>query len=856
MVLAEYRRKRHFGRTPEPSGKATKRRSTRQLQFVVQKHAARRLHYDFRLELDGVLVSWAVPKGPSLDPGQKRLAVHVEDHPLDYADFEGQIAKGEYGGGEVILWDRGTWTPEGNPHEDLARGRLEFHLAGEKLNGGWLLLRMKDGRGRGKDNWLLIKRRDEAARPEREYDVTLQQPASVKSGRQLDGANNGRPAPSVAKNREPRASKPGALQVADFPVQLASLVDEAPQGRQWIHEIKFDGYRMLAIVHRQSAKLYTRNELDWTSRYPTVAKAAGHLRVHSAVLDGELVALDDAGVSRFQLLQNAADGDPSHLVYYAFDLLHLDGEDLRELPLAIRKERLAKIVGTSADGPIRYSDHFANRGPEFLQECCSRGLEGIVSKRADRPYVAGRTRDWLKVKCAAREELVIGGFTDATAAGREFGALLLGYFHGGRLVYAGRVGTGFDVATLRALKRRLDKLRQPTSPFATLPSRERGTGLHWVRPQLVAQIALGSWTDAGILRHASYQGLREDKPASEVGPPESLAVLLQKEQPMRQTAKPNSIATGTPRPAATLSRRKRAQVRSGAQANQPAPPLTHPERVLFPDVGLTKRELAEYYTTIADRILPHVAGRPLSLLRCPEGVGEPCFFQKHAVTGTPEALRRVKVQERDKVEEYLVVDDAAGLVALAQMSVLEIHPWGSTADQLEQPNRLIFDLDPGPDVEWKAIVDAALLLRETLGHLELKTFVKTSGGKGLHVVAPLSGETTWATLKNFARAVAEHIAQQQPELYTAKMAKAVRKARVFIDYLRNDRGATAVAPYSPRARAGAPISMPLAWDELSGKAPDGAFTVASMRQRLARSSRDPWKGFLALRQQLPKFAVD
>lgn len=853
MALAEYRRKRHFGKTPEPSGKATKRRSRRQLQFVIQKHAARRLHYDLRLELDGVLVSWAVPKGPSLDPHDKRLAVHVEDHPLDYAGFEGRIPEGEYGAGEVIVWDRGTWTPDGDPRKDLARGRLEFHLDGEKLSGGWRLLRM-NGRASGDhDQWLLIKRSDEAARPHSELDVAAEQPESVKSGRLISEIANGRPRARAKGKRKAARSKAGQLKPSDFPLALATLVREPPSGKDWLHEIKFDGYRILMFVERDASgrttsRLYTRNQLDWTDHYPAVAQAATELPVESAVLDGELVALDDNGVSRFQLLQNAASNRSSPLVYFAFDLFHLDGDDLRAKPLAERKEALSELIGASGTGPIRYSDHIAGRGGDFLGECCRRGLEGIVSKRADRPHQPGRTHDWLKIKCVGREELVIGGFTDSTAAGRALGALLVGYFEDGRLAYAGRVGTGFNTQTLRTLRSRLDKLREADSPFIRIAARERGPGVHWVRPELVAQIEFGSWTDDGILRHASFQGLREDKPAGSVGRPESLGGPRQE----------NSMPTPKKRPISKKRAKSRSISRSAAarrSAKSASVTLTHPERVLYRDGSVTKQDLADYYAAVAKVLLPHVVDRPLSMLRCPEGVGKPCFFQKHAAAGTPAALRRVPIAEKDGTEEYLVVDDAAGLTALAQMSVLEIHPWGSRADKVEQPDRLIFDLDPGPDVAWQAVIDGALALRDVLGHLELESFLKTSGGKGLHVVVPLTGPCTWPVLKQFARAVAEHLAGEEPDRYTAKMAKSARPGRVFIDYLRNDRGATAVAPYSPRARAGAPVAMPIAWDDLSSLKSANQFTIESARERLNVSSGDPWRGFFKVKQKLPKFAT-
>jgi len=604
-------------------------------------------------------------------------------------------------------------------------------------------------------------------------------------------------------------------------------------------------------------RLVTRGGLDWTGRYHQVAQAAQSLAADATVLDGEIVALDEGGVSQFQLLQNAAANRNQPLVYYVFDLLHLDGEDWRSRPLAERKQRLAELLEPQQNA-IRYSDHVAAQGADFLAECCRRGLEGIICKRADRPYPSGRSLDWLKVKCLGREELVVGGYTDSPAAGRPIGALLLGYYRDKRLFYAGRVGTGFDGKVLADLYRRLEGLNQAKCPFDEVPSRERRAG-HWVRPELVAQIEFGSWTDAGVVRHASFQGLREDKPAHAVGPPESLKPRLT-EDAMKQAKKGSTQSSPAPaHQRAKPAKRQREATRSNGTSRNPssrdsAVVLTNPQRILYPDVSLTKQALADYYAVYVDLLLPHVGGRPLSMLRCPEGVEEACFFQKHAAAGTPQALRRIPIEEKDGVEEYLVVDDANGLRALAQMSILEIHPWGSPATNIEQPDRLIFDLDPGPKVEWQAVADAALEVRDVLAHLELKTFVKTSGGKGLHVVAPLTGKVTWSALKQFARAIAEHLAQQKPDVYTAKIAKAARTGRVFIDYLRNDRGSTAVAPYSPRAKSGAPISMPVDWEKLGSLESAAQFTIPTAMQQAGKGS-DPWRGFFKVKQKLPEFAM-
>lgn len=842
MTLTTYRKKRDFQQTAEPRGHV-KRANRKILQFVIQKHAASRLHYDFRLELEGVLKSWAVPKGPCLDPSVKRLAVQVEDHPLEYATFEGSIPAGQYGAGEVIVWDRGTWQPLGDPETGLRRGKLEFELEGEKLQGSWLLLRLAGAKSDGGKNWLLVKRRDRASKPLDKFDIAEERPESVKSGRRLEKLRSpaAKAKPNPLRFKRPRTKSRADPLPRSIDVQLATLADQPPQGKEWLHELKFDGYRLVARLDDGKAQLFTRNHLDWTHRYPPIAAALDQLELESAILDGEVVVQLESGVTSFQALQNALKNKTSdQLVYYVFDLLYLNGHDLRSQPLVDRKRLLEELLA-NAHPQLQFSEHWQGSGSQFLRECCRRGLEGIVSKRGDRPYIASRTTDWLKIKCLLNEELVIGGFTQSSAKHRDFGALLLGYFRDKELIYAGRVGTGFDVALLADLRRRLDKLEIESSPFAEIPPRERTSGVHWVQPRLVAQIAFGGWTSGGILRHPSFQGLREDKRATDVSRPESLPAepSTRSEQPMNRT-------------------KSRAAARR-AKATSPAElpvRLTNPDRILFPEMGLTKRGLAEYYASIADWILPHLAGRPLSMLRCPAGREGTCFFQKHAGAGTPEALRRIEIQEKNEAETYLIADDLPGLLSLAQMSILEIHPWGSRGDRLEQPDRLIFDLDPGPGVPWKEVVQAAFDLRDSLEQIDLKSFVKTTGGKGLHIVVPLSPRrAVWAEAKAFARSVAEHFAAEQPRRFVATMSKAQRKGKIFIDYLRNDRGATAVAPYSTRAKPGAPVSCPIAWDELSAKLHSDAFIVANVPPRLRLLKSDPWEGFFEIKQQIPKAQV-
>jgi bifunctional non-homologous end joining protein LigD len=855
MSLTEYRRKRRFQKTAEPKGKQSRPRAA-ELSFVVQKHAASHLHYDFRLELDGVLKSWAVPKGPSLDPKQKRLAVHVEDHPLEYASFEGTIPAGEYGGGEVIVWDRGTWIPDADAIAGLSKGKLEFALQGEKLTGGWRLIQIK-GREGGK-NWLLMKRNDDSAITAGEDEPIDANPESVLSGRTVEALAVGKPAPKKrlskkaavtaqprtrARRKKAHKAKTAAAKLKPIQPQLARLATAVPTGEGWVYEIKYDGYRLVCTLQNGVAQLWTRNQLDWTHRFAAIAAAAAELPVQSAILDGEVVALDENGVSNFQALQNSLKGIESRpLVYYDFDLLHLNGEDLQKLPLTERKARLQKLLGSDNVGRLRYSDHLRRGGDTFLKHCCQAGLEGIISKRGDRPYTPGRTDDWLKIKCLQQEELVIGGFTISAADKREFGALLLGYFVGKQLKYAGRVGTGFTAKLLTSLRKDLVPLITTQCPFGTIPPREKGAEVRWVDPKLVAQIQFAGWTTDRVLRHPSFLGLREDKTARAVGLPESL-------QP--HEAEAMSDAKKTPPKKAG---RKRLSLKK--EATTVDYPLTNPDRILYPELGLTKLQLADYYQQVAKWMLPYLNDRPLSLLRCPEGQAKTCFFQKHAAAGTPDVLRRIEIEEKDGKEIYLIADDLSGLLSLAQMGVLEIHLWGSRSDRIEQPDWLVFDLDPAPDVAWKEVVSAAHLLREVLSNFKLETFVKVTGGKGVHIVAPLSPRRAdWDPVKLFTQRIAQGLAEQYPDRFIAKMSKAARKGKIFIDYLRNDRGSTAIAPYSTRAKGNATVSVPLQWEELTAKMRPDHWTVENVPQRLASLKRDPWKGFFEVKQSLPKLST-
>ncbi len=827
MGLEEYRRKRDFRRTPEPRGGA-KARDDRG-RFVVQKHAARRLHYDFRLELDGVLKSWAVPKGPSLVAGERRMAVQTEDHPIEYGDFEGVIPKHEYGGGTVVVWDRGHWEPIGNARSDLAKGKLTFRLAGEKLRGRWHLVRTRgDGK---KPSWLLIKARDEEARAENAPAVIDAEPRSVLTGRALEevardadrvwsGETGERDAPDIPPPGDPSAV-PGAKRARlprSVEPQLATLVEEVPRGDAWLHELKLDGYRLLCRIEDGDVRLSTRAGNDWTDRFPTIAEALAGLPVRTALLDGEVVVLDAQGRTDFQALQRSFGQQRRDVHLFAFDLLHLDGFDLRQTPLHERKRLLQQLLARAPErSPLRFSDHVRGRGAEFLEMACRSGAEGIMSKRADAPYVSKRTRTWLKIKCAKRQELVIVGFTDPAGSRTGLGALLLGtYDDDGQLRYAGKVGTGFDTATLVRLHARLKPLEIQEPPVVGAP---RARGQHWVRPELVAEVRFGEWTRDGRVRHATFMGLREDKPATQV--------RVENASPLRDEGPPPL-------------RSEVAGVR-----------LSTPERVYFPEVGVTKSELAQYYERVAERMLPTLVQRPLSLVRCPEGHTAECFYQKRANRSIPKRVPRVVVKEGR--EPYAMVEDLPSLVSLVQVGVLEFHVWGARADRLDRPDIMIFDLDPDPSVEWRSVADTAKLLRDLLAELGLVAFVRSTGGKGLHVVVPLQRRSTWEQVKDFSHGIATQLVRAAPDRFTATMTKSKRRGKIFIDTFRNDPESTAIASWSARARERAPIAAPLAWEELVGDARP-LFTVRDVEARMAVP--DPWADFESSRRALTKAMRD
>jgi bifunctional non-homologous end joining protein LigD len=836
-VLETYRKKRNFAKTNEPKGGEPREAGN---AFVIQKHAATRLHYDLRLEMDGVMKSWAVTRGPSLIPGEKRLSVHTEDHPIEYNEFEGTIPKGEYGGGTVIIWDRGSWTPVYDAHKGYAKGHLEFELHGQKLGGRWHLVRMH-GKPREKhENWLLIKGEDEMARPSGAPDILEEQPQSVVTGRVIEEVAGEAPGwssktgkiykkkptlgarkptvvveetvelvPANVKGAK-RASQPHFMEPT-----LATLSSKPPAGDRWIHEIKFDGYRLQARIEAGRVKLFTRSGLDWTKKFgKEVVSAFQDLPVGTAIIDGELVVEAGSGASDFSALQAAlSEGRTERFVFYAFDLLYLDGYDLRPSPLAERKSLLQKIVDTE-EGLLKYSVHFDENGGLVLTHACRLSLEGVVSKLRDAPYKSGRGKSWIKSKCSSRQEFVLAGYTPSSTSRRAIGSLVLGVYDKGSLVHVGRVGTGFTVSLAEELFKKVDRLRITESPFAERLASEEARTVRFVKPQLVAEVEFRGWTADGSLRHAAFRGLREDKAAKDV---------------IRETPK----TTITARPQARTVK------------------LTHPDRVYWPDDGVTKEGLADYYTDVWRYIAPFIAGRPLSLLRGPGGIkGSQLFFQKHAWKGLNSNIVLVNDPKDKNGEPLISINDLDGLIALVQSAVLEIHPWGSALPNWEQPDMIIMDLDPGPGVGWQDVIDAAIETRDRLKDAGLNSYVKTSGGKGLHVVAPLVPKAEWPEVKAFTKALADAMTSDSPDRYVATVAKAKRHGKILMDYLRNQRGATAVAPYSTRARPGAAVSMPLAWDELGPSIGPDYFTVDNAPTRIAALRVDPWEDFRATAEPL------
>ena len=820
--LQRYRTKRDFGKTPEPRG--VRGRPGQALSFVIQKHDATRLHYDFRLELDGVLLSWAVPKGPSLDPADKRMAVRTEDHPLSYARFEGTIPPKQYGAGSVIVWDRGTWEPQGDPHEGLAQGKLSFVLHGEKLAGSWELVRLRAPADR-KETWLLFKRRDEYARPQADYDVVTDLPDSV-----LAKPSRPRPTERGAPRRRRAAATELAHAAVEAPLpetlspQLATLSSELPAPGAWIYELKFDGYRLMARIDHGRARLFTRGGHDWTSKMPTLVKELEAMKLGSAWLDGEIVVFGTDGTPSFNALQNAFDHARTQaIVYFVFDLPYVDGHDLRALPLWARRERLQQLLQAGGGAHVRLSTAFDADAADLLESACGMHLEGVIAKRADAPYESRRSTTWLKLKCQRRQEFVIGGFTERSDGSAQVASLLLGvHDEHGALVPIGSVGTGWDSATSQSLLQKLARLQSDVSPFdgrsppgpERWPRRSAGSE-RWVRPSLVAEVSFAEWTPDGRIRHAIFEGLRSDKPPR----------AITREKAVRPTKAPRR-----PRPA------------GGG--------LSHPERVIDPAHGFTKLDLARYYDSVAERILPHLAGRPCSLVRAPAGIGGELFFQKHV-----EALHLPGARILDPAlwpghASLLDIDSIDGLRGAAQMNVIEFHTWNAQARRIDKPDRMVFDIDPGEGVAWEQVQEAALLTRNLLAELGLSAWLKTSGGKGLHLVVPLAPRYGWDVVKGFSQAVVQHLARVVPARFVAKSGPANRVGKVFVDYLRNGHGATTVAAFSARARPGLGVSMPVSWEQLDGLRSGSQWNIANARAHLSFQAADPWAGYAGTRQPL------
>ena len=799
--LGAYNQKRNFEKTREPEGELAQPRAS--LRFVVQHHMARRDHYDFRLEWEGVLLSWAVPKGPSYDVRDKRLAVKVEDHPLEYRNFEGTIPKEEYGGGAVMLWDEGFWEPQGDVDEGLLQGSLKFALTGRRLKGRWALVRMKAKPDEAKDNWLLIKEKDGYAG---DGDGISGFTTSVRTGR------------TIAEIEEGEADKTARNPMSQVDVQLAKLVSAAPEDEGWLYELKYDGYRILAFIEGGGVRLVTRNGYDYADRFPTVASSlAGWANGRAMVLDGEMVIADAEGRTDFQALQSYM-GNPKgkNPVYMIFDLLALDGEDLRRRPLIERKETLEALL-KDAPEDLRYSGHVRGNGKECFQAACGSNLEGVVGKKADSAYTGTRNGDWIKLKCGKRQELVIVGYTTSDIRTSGVSSILLGIYEGEALVYAGRAGTGLSEADRQALEAKFEDLKRPDPPFAPAPKPRPNERITWLAPELVAEVQFAEWTDDHLLRQASFKGLKEGKnPRSIVRPQPA----MKEEEPM-QTNHGSVVVEGIT--------------------------ISNPGKVIFQDPDITKEDVVRYYAQVSGRMLPYVARRVLSIVRCPKGVSQACFYKKHPGPDS-KGIVTISIPSSDReAEEYFYIENAAGLISETQMGTLEFHTWGSRVDELEKPDMMVFDLDPDEGMDLPTVRRGVRDVKDILDELSLASYLKTSGGKGYHVVVPLKPAASWEAFHDFARRVAEVMEQRWPDRYTSNVRKASRKGRIFIDWIRNGRGATSVAPYSIRARNGARVSMPISWEDLDKVAPGGV----SMADALSIiHGADPWKGFFQHDQML------
>jgi bifunctional non-homologous end joining protein LigD len=828
LDIETYKQKRDLTKTKDPKGRKLKGKCD---SFVVQKHDASRLHYDFRLELDGVLKSWAVPKGPSLDPDEKRLAMRTEDHPLDYGDFEGTIPAGEYGGGTVMLWDVGRWIPhpDKDPRKTLEEGHLHFTLEGERMRGEWVMFRLNPRRGEKGEPWMLKKVTDDFANPEDgdalvdEFTTSVttdRTMAEIASGADVWRSNRGGQKGGRARKKASEAPPP-----FEQP-QLATLVDEVPPGPNWLFEYKYDGYRLLIATGAGAATAWTRNGKDWSDKFRALVRAASKLPA-GCLIDGEAVAIDDSGKPSFQLLQSTLhEGRGANLAFYAFDLLIDRGEDIRRLPNIERKDRLKSLLA-GVHPPILFGDHVLGRGEELFREICKAGGEGLIAKRSDAPYRGERSKNWLKVKCIQRQEFVIIGWSESDKR-RGFRSLLLASRDGRKLTYAGKVGTGFNGALIDDLMERMEPLAVDKAAVE-VPRAER-KGAHWIKPVLVAEINFAEFTEEGILRHPSFIALREDKPAKDVvrEVPEHVGKAMKK--PKRSTAKKAK----------------------GKTAEDFGVEISSPERVVYPELKLTKKDLADYYATVEPLIMKDCADRPMTLIRCPGGRTGECFFQKHDKGTFGEHVKQIPIEEKDgHLEDYLYFDDIRGLLACVQMGTMEFHGWGSKIDAVECPDRLVFDLDPDEGLDFGKVKEAAVYVRNLVAQLGLKSFPLLTGGKGIHVVIPLDATADWPEVKSFADRFSRAVSEAEPDRFTANIRKAQRTGRIFIDWLRNQRGATAVMPYSARAREGAPVAAPITWDELDDFESGAAFSIRDADELLKRAKSKALAGWGKAKQSLP-----
>lgn len=869
MALEDYRRKRSFAKTPEPQGSFDANSATiNQWRFVVQKHAASRLHYDLRLELNGVLLSWAIPKGPSLDWEEKRLSIHVEDHPIEYLEFEGLIPRHEYGGGTVMVWDRGTWKPRHDAVSDYQRGELKFHLAGSKLRGGWMLKRL-DRRDAGQ--WLLIKEKDESMRDLADFDVLEEMPNSVLTDRSIEeiaadrdawwSGNTARLADwKFDANKYPEAQECSLPETVRPSLPTAARV--APTGEQWIHEIKHDGYRMICHLHKGEVRFQSRNGKDWTDRLASLSRLAASLQIESVVFDGEIVVIDEAGRTSFQALQNRIGvGGGADLRYFIFDLLYVNGYSLTSLPLLQRKQILDELMQSTVHSQrFMYTDHIEGDGPTIFQQACQLGVEGIVSKRADKRYSEGRTEFWYKTKCLQSREFLIGGFTMETNSRQRLGAILLGIpDEDGKLHFAGKIGTGFTEATLTDLRSQLGECRISKSPFVNLDRRTADKGTLWVEPELVVEIEFAGWTREGLVRFGSFRGIREDLTDAD------LDSTLPGEQAFGDTTVNGEDTDATPAKSHASSHAG-SHVDVGPVADVRVDPrielpeelssvrLTSPDRIVYPDMGITKLGVATFYAQAGKWMLPHVVGRPVSLLRCPNGVADTCFFQKRAPQGLHDSVERLELPGNEGGHAFLVVHDLVGLLSLVQFGVLEFHVSGARFDRFDRPDRLVFDLDPDQGLPFEHTVSAARELRTWLHGAGLESFLKTTGGKGLHIVVPIRRRHTWGDVRKFTTQVAADFERRHPRRFTSNPSRRARRGRILIDALRNTRGATTVAAFSTRARATASVSVPIAWEELDGLTGSDSMSLQAVLGRLAAMENDPWSEIGNIEQGLTRKA--